>query len=242
MLNFVLIHGAWLTGTHWAPVIGHLKSMGHTAVAPTVLGHGKGAEKRVDHARQVQDLVSLIERENWHDFVVVGHSYSGPVIARLAEEIPNRIRRLVFWNAFVPKRGHSLYDELPPHLQALFDKLAAASGDGSVMLPYSIWREAFINDADETLAKSAYESLSPEPYQPHIDKLDLARFYETDIPKSYLNCTEDYALPPGAKWGWHPRMSKRLGLFRLVQMPGSHEVIFTNPVGLAEKLIQAGRD
>jgi hypothetical protein len=37
-------------------------------------------------------------------------------------------------------------------------------------------------------------------------------------------------------------MSSRLGLFRLVQMPGSHEVLFTNPVGLADKLIEAGRD
>jgi hypothetical protein len=37
-------------------------------------------------------------------------------------------------------------------------------------------------------------------------------------------------------------MSSRLGLFRLVQMPGSHEVIFKNPGGLAEKLIEAGRD
>jgi hypothetical protein len=37
-------------------------------------------------------------------------------------------------------------------------------------------------------------------------------------------------------------MSSRLGEFRLVQMPGSHEAIFTNPIGLASKLIEAGRD
>ena len=109
------------------------------------------------------------------------------------------------------------------------------------MLPYPIWREAFINDADEELAKSAYESLSPEPYQACLDKLDLSRFYETTIPKSFLNCTDDTALPQG-EWGWHPRMSNRLGLFRLIQMPGSHEVIFTNPAMLADKIIEAGRD
>jgi pimeloyl-ACP methyl ester carboxylesterase len=242
MLHFVLIHGSWHTGEHWAPVINHFKSKGYGAVAPTVLGHGKGVEKRVNHTQQVKDLVQQIERQNLRDFVVVGHSYGGTVIARLAEEIPDRIRRLVFWNAFVPERGHSLNDEVPPHYRALFDQLAKASGDGSVMLPYPIWREAFINDADESLAKSSYESLSPEPYQPFLDQLDLTRFYETKVPKSYLNCTEDNALPQGADWGWHPRMSQRLGLYRLVQMPGSHEVIFTNPTGLAEKLIEAGRD
>jgi hypothetical protein len=37
-------------------------------------------------------------------------------------------------------------------------------------------------------------------------------------------------------------MSSRLGLHRLVQMPGSHEVVFSNPLALADKIIEAGRD
>lgn len=242
MLHFVLIHGAWHTGAHWTPVIEHLQQAGHQAFAPTVLGHGKGVEKRVNHAQQVDDLVNQLVQLDLHDMVLVGHSYGGTIIARLAEEIPERIRRLVFWNAFVPHRGNGLLDELPPHFRALFDELAAASSDQTIMLPYPIWRDAFINDADESLSRSAYDSLSPEPYQPFCDKLDLERFYATQIPKSYLNCTEDNSLPQGSEWGWHPRMSNRLGLYRLVQMPGSHEVIFTNPRGLAAKLIDAGRD
>jgi hypothetical protein len=48
-------------------------------------------------------------------------------------------------------------------------------------------------------------------------------------------------MPPGDS-GWHPRMSSRLGEFRLVQMSGSHEAVFTNPIGLADKFIEAGRD
>jgi hypothetical protein len=42
--------------------------------------------------------------------------------------------------------------------------------------------------------------------------------------------------------GVDPRFTGRLGLCRLVQMPGSHEVLFTNPGLLAEKLVEAGRD
>ncbi len=241
MLNFVLIHGAWHTGAHWDRVAGRLRSLGHSVFAPTVLGHGKGVNKQVTHAQQVADMVRQIEAHGAQDFVLVGHSYGGTIIARLAEEMPQRIRRLVFWNAFVLEPGNCLNDETPPHFTAMFDALAAASPDRSVMLPYPIWREAFINDGDAELARSAYDSLSPEPYQPLCDKLDLQRFYAAQIPRSFLNCTEDHALPHGA-WGWHPRMSARLGLFRLVQMPGSHEVIFTNPLGLADKLVEAGRD
>ncbi len=62
-----------------------------------------------------------------------------------------------------------------------------------------------------------------------------------DTPRSYLIGSDDIALPPG-EWRWHPRMSSRLGLYRLVQMPGSHELIFSNPTGLADKIIEAGRD
>ena len=203
LLNFVLIHGSWHTGAHWTPVVGHLHQAGHQAFAPTVLGHGEGVEKRVNHVQQVDDLVNQLMQRNLHDIVLVGHSYAGTLTARLAEEIPDRIRRLVFWNAFVPRRGNCLLDEVPPHYRTLFDELAAASSDGTVMLPYPIWREAFINDADEALAKSSYDSLSPEPYQPHCDKLDLERFYATQIPKSYLNGTEDNALPQDPEWGWH---------------------------------------
>ena len=179
MVAFVLIHGSWHTGEHWMPVIRHLQSKGHTAVAPTVLGHGQGVEKRVDHGQQINDLIQQIVGQDLRDFVLVGHSYGGTVIARLAEEIPERIRRLIFWNAFVPAPGHCLNDEVPPHYRSLFDGLAAASPDHSVMLPYPIWREAFINDADEALAKSSYATLSSEPYQPFLDKLDLVRFYQT---------------------------------------------------------------
>jgi hypothetical protein len=123
----------------------------------------------------------------------------------------------------------------------LFQQLAAASPDNTVMLPFEIWREAFINDADLDLARWSYEQLSPEPYQQLVQPLDLRKFYTLGTPRSYLNATEDISIPPG-EWGFHPRMSGRLGLYRLVQMPGSHELIFSDPNRLADKIIEAGRD
>lgn len=241
MSTFVLVHGSWHDGGAWAPVIRRLESHGHTAYGPTMAGHGKGSDKRVNHAQCTQSIIDFIVAKNLMDIVLVGHSFAGTIIAKAAEQIPERIRRLVFWNAFVLRDGHSLNDEVPPHYTAMFEELARNSPDGAVLVPFPIWREAFINDADLALAQSTYAGLSPEPYLPFTEKLDLKKFYSLQIPKSYLNCTEDCALPQG-EWGWHPRMSSRLGLFRLVQMPGSHETIFTNPTGLADKILEAGRD
>src|SRR5882757_6667809 len=157
-----------------------------------------------------------------------GHNAFGPTVAGHG-------------NGVVLNDGESLLEAVPPHYRALFEQLADASPDNTVMLPFSIWREAFINDADLDVARASYEQLSPEPYQQMTEPLDLRTFYTLDMPRSYLNGTEDIALPQG-EWGWHPRMSSRLGLYRLVQMPGSHEVIFTDPNGLADKIIEAGRD
>jgi pimeloyl-ACP methyl ester carboxylesterase len=241
MSTFVLVHGSWHDGSAWNAVIQHLEARGHQAFAPTIAGHGKGVNKNVNHAQCTQSIVDFIVDEDLTDIVLLGHSFGGTIIAKVTEAISTRIRRLIFFNAFVLNDGESLRDNIPPDPQALFDRLARESDDNTITMSFEIWREAFLNDADLELAQSSYAQLSPEPYQPFIDKLDLQQFYSLPIPKSYLYCTEDTALPQG-EWGWHPRMSSRLGLFRLVQMPGGHEVMFSNPVGLAEKIIVAGCD
>lgn len=241
MIKFVLVHGAWHDGPTWNSVILELEKLGHEAHAPTIAGHGIGVPKNVNHAQCTQSIVDYVHAKGLDDLVLVGHSFGGTIIAKVAESIPEKIRRLVFWNAFIPKDENSLLDEVPPHYKEIFSRLAAASSDNTVAMPWPIWRDAFMNDADEATARSAYSVLSAEPFQPMADKLDLKKFYSLPLPKSYLNCTEDTALPQG-EWGWHPRMSSRLGSFRLVQMQGGHEVMFSNPRGLAAKLIEAGRD
>jgi len=210
-------------------------------LAPTMAGHGTSAPKNVNHAQCTDSIVRAIVERSLRGIVLVGHSFGGTVVSKVAEAIPERIKRLVFLSAFVLKDGNSLTDEVPPAGATLYDQLAAQSADHSFMIPFPIWRESFINDADMETAKWTYAQLSPEPYKPCKDKLDLKRFYALEIPRSYIHCTEDTALPPG-EWGWHPRMSSRLGMYRLVQMPGSHEVLYTNPSGLAEKIWEAGRD
>jgi pimeloyl-ACP methyl ester carboxylesterase len=241
MATFVLVHGSWHDGTAWAATIRHLEGKGHKAFAPTMAGHGQGSNKKVTHAQCTQSVVDCLVDNGLKDVVLLGHSFGGTVISKVVEAVPERIRRLVFLNGFVLQDGKSLSDEVPPQFVALFEQLAQASPDNTVMLPFPIWRDAFINDADLELAQKSYALLTPEPHRLFQEKLDLKKFYSLEVAKSYLNCTEDIALPQG-EWGWHPRLSNRLGLYRLVQMPGSHEVMFTNPVGLAEKIVEAGRD
>jgi pimeloyl-ACP methyl ester carboxylesterase len=239
--TFVLVHGAWHDGSAWRHTIQHLEAAGHRTFAPTIAGNGKGAARNFNHAQSTKSIVDAIVMKDLRDFILVGHSYGGTIVSKVAEAIPERIHRLVFLVAFILRDGRSLLDEVPPETAEIFRQMAGSSPDDAVMLPFPVFREQFINDVSLEVAQKVYAELTPQPFQPIVDKLDLKKFYSLPTPKSYINCTEDIALPPG-EFGWHPRMSNRLGLYRFVQMPGSHEVMYSNPAGLAEKIVEAGRD
>jgi len=238
--TLVLVHGGCHDGSTWRPVIEHLERLGHTAFAPTVAGHGKDVAKNVTHAESTQSVVDFILDRNLTDFILVGHGYAGTVISKVAEAIPQRIRRLVFWSAFVLNDGETAL-ELLPFDTAPYTRMAAESADNTFTIPFDVFRDVFINDGDPDLVERAYSQLSSEPYGPWVEPLDMTKFHRLATPRSFLVGTEDLVLPPGEA-GWHPRMSSRLGTFRLVQMPGSHEALFTKPISVAGKLIEAGRD
>lgn len=241
MSTYVLIHGAWHTGELMEDVARPIRAAGHTVHCPTVAGNRPDDPRTLGLDTAISSIVEYIETEGLSDVILMGHSYGGMVITGVADRLPSRIRRLVYVNAFVPNNGESLNDMVPPHYVGLFDQVSAASPDNSVMLPFPIWREAFINDADLELAQAAFDKLNPHPYATFTDAITLSRNpAEMEVGKSYVNCTEDTAMPHSLPW--HPRLSEKLGLFRLVQVSGSHEMFFSAPDRLAEAIMAAGRD
>jgi hypothetical protein len=130
---------------------------------------------------------------------------------------------------------------LPAKYTALFAAIAAQRGDGGITLPFSIWQQAFINDADPEIAARAYRTLNPHPIRTLSDRISLnTNPNRMDVAKSYINCTDDISLPQDHSW--HPRLSQKLGLFRLTQVPGSHELCFSNPPRLAQAILDADHD
>jgi pimeloyl-ACP methyl ester carboxylesterase len=187
----------------------------------------------------VAAVVAFIEGRDLRDVVLVGHSFGGSVVSRVSQVIPERLKRLVFHTAFVVADGGSVNDEFPEDQTALFEAAARASPDGTVACEWEVFREYFIQDASPEAARSVWERLVPQPFAPWAEKLDLAVFYRGELPRSCIAVSEDRALGAGQ---WHPGMSSRLGEFKLVEMGGSHEVMFTRPAELAGKLVQASGD
>jgi len=247
--TFVLIHGTWHGGWAWKEDIGHLSAKGHRAYAPTLAGHGPGANRvGITHRDCVTSVVTYIEEHQLEDVVLVGHSFGGTVVQKVVEELPGRIARTVFLDALILKDNQCVFELLPDvFLEALKPKngshSAAASSDDTMHTlapaPWETWRDNFMRDAVEEHAWLMWEQLTPEPAQVNLDALDLKRFYALGVPKSYIFCRQDRAMPPGY---FHPGMSSRLGACKVVEMDGSHEVMFTRPEELADKIIEASSE
>jgi pimeloyl-ACP methyl ester carboxylesterase len=240
-MKFVLVHGAWHYGELWEPVRAHLETAGHEVHTPTAGGLGADDDKHVDLRGAAQPIIDYIVEHDLRDFVLIGHSWGGYLISRVAIELPERVRRLVYFAAFVPEHGKALVEEIPPHLHAALKASADERGDGGTVLPFPVWRDAFFGDGTAEEARRVYDILRPQPFGAFTDPADMTGWEKVPQAFSYLAPYEDNDITQG-EWGRHPRLSNRLGMFRLVGMTGCHEVLLTNPEYTARKFVEAGRD
>ena len=168
--NFVLVHGAWHGGWAWQPVAKSLRAAGHRVWAPTCPGLGIDDDPRgVTLAGCIDSVVSQVEASFAVEVTLVGHSWGGYVIAGAAPRLASRLKALVFWSAFVPESGVSLYDEIPPSYQELFSSLAGSSEDNTVAMPLEVFQDAFMGDADPAAAAAVHSVLRAAAV-PHLHR------------------------------------------------------------------------
>jgi pimeloyl-ACP methyl ester carboxylesterase len=109
--TIVFVHGAWGGGWQYTKVQPLLEAAGHTVFRPTMTGLGERVHlggPDVGLSTHVEDIVKVLEFEELDDVVLVGHSYGGMVISGVADRVPERIAKLVFFDAILPENGESV--------------------------------------------------------------------------------------------------------------------------------------
>ncbi len=74
-------------------------------------------------------MLGVIKYEELNNFVLIGHSYGGMVATGVADRVPEKIRKLIYLDAFVPVDGQSLATLVGP-AGAEGMKAGAKAGDG----------------------------------------------------------------------------------------------------------------
>ena len=233
--DFVLLHGMSHGAWCWERLTPLLRRSGHRVLAVDLPGHGRRAHERArasidGYARAVAGAMAL---DGAHDAVVVGHSMAGAVIPKVAELVPARVGHLVFLAAVVlPNGGSTLADQFPPALRALFLG-HARSGGGVVQYPATLEWSRWMGDlppGDER-AVEALARLTPQPLRPWIERVDLHRFYAMPVPRTYIRCLRDQAVPPARA----AEYAARLGVTP-IDLDTAHNPMLSNPEALAKIL------
>ncbi len=113
MSTYVLVHGAWGGAHTWKRTRPALWAAGHHVFTPGLTGIGDRvhlASPQVGLTTHIDDVVNQILYEDLTDIVLVGFSYGGMVVTGALAHIAERVRELVYLDAFVPADGQSLGD------------------------------------------------------------------------------------------------------------------------------------
>lgn len=232
MATFVLVHGAWLGGWCWQRVAPLLRDAGSDVYTPTLTGLGERAHllsPDIDFETHIRDIAGVLECEDLHDVILVGHSYGGMVITAVASRCARRLSQLIYLDAFVPEDGQSLLDLSPPDMVSGFREQAATVGGGWRVPPLPLTRWAIQSPADlDWLSRR----LGPQPLRTFDRPLRLGDAPETALPRTYVRCA---AYPGFAEFGDRAREDKS---WRYRELQCSHGAMVTHPQELAELLLE----
>ena len=183
-----------------------MRAAGHEFWTPTYTGLGErahlaGADVSLD--THIQDILAVLEIEDLRDVYLIGHSYGGMVATGVADRARDRIKHIIYVDAFAPKDGQSAFDLQPPENVAQRRAAAKANGDG--------WRLATGPMPPDTSPEDvawATPRRKPQPIQTFERKLRLSA--EPSCPRTYIYAkrarpADEFRqfLERGKREGWH---------------------------------------
>jgi pimeloyl-ACP methyl ester carboxylesterase len=227
MSVYVIVHGGLMGGWAYRSVAKFIQAAGHEVFTPTLTGFGERAHlanPEIDLNTHIQDIVGVLECEDLHQVILVGHSYGSMVITGVAERVPERLSRLVYVDTAIPKDGQSWFDIFGPAVTQQLLDLVKQKGDG--------WR----------LPLAPYPPRwQPQPFKTCTQALEIKSPASLRIPRAYIHCTDrskesavafafpaiDRAAEEVKQQGWWYRT-----------LPTGHGLNFTMPKEFAELLLE----
>ena len=232
MTNYLLIHGAMRGAWLWDKLMPLLMKAGANPIAIDLPGHGdRTAEGSfVTMSNYITDVIEFIRKENLKDLVLVGHSMSGIVISKVAEEIPERVKHLVYLGAVVPTNNEALIDLLTRERQETLSKLHGKVKE--VFGTLDQLRPMYFTDLEGGEKEFYLKQLTPQPLAVFFEKVPFKAFPKIDIPKTYVLGLKDKSLPPDLT----RRFAERLGVVP-VEIDAGHDMMVSRPDEIAKVLL-----
>ena len=235
--TYILVHAAWLGGWQWETVAKTLKENGHTVLTPDLPGHGndKTAPEKITMTSYVNTLTDILDKQE-ESVILVGHSFNGITVSRVAELRPNKVKKLVYLTAFLLPNGGSFIGAV----QGVKGSKAVDNFQLSDDKTYALVKEdeiqnAFAHDIPKEAFNGAKPYIVPEPAAPLMYALEITDENFGKIPKYYIECTDDKAIPIEIQ-----RAMYNGKVEKVFTLNSSHTPNFSQPDKLANILLEIG--
>src|SRR4051812_13891745 len=234
MSTFVLVHGGGHGGWCWQRVARGLRAAGHEVYTPTLTGFGERSHldtSTVTFETFVLDIVNVLEFEDLHDVVLVGHSMGGVIIPRVAEQARERIKTVVWLAAVVTNDGESLLDTVPQ--SPAIARAVTLGADGTAHTDPDLILEANMQDGtpeDKAMLRARHTA-----YPPHAltEKGRLSAFLALGLPTAFITAADDLTIEAPVT----AMMAARLPGTRRGEVPGGHDCMITQPDAVVAALL-----
>ncbi len=227
--TYVLVHGAWGGGWSFSKVEFLLVSKGHRVYRPTLTGLGERvhlASPRIGLQTHIDDVKNVFLFEELKEVILLGHSYGGMVVTGVADQLldrTDRIKQLIYLDAFVPNDGESLMGILR---ETGFDKKLPPAKNG-LLAPF------WLKDKGDKLPHDVPQSLKTFT--------DLISMKHKDgvakLPSSYILTVEKGKKPQEDTFYKYSEQAKKKG-WSYYQMEADHFPQSSAPEELAKILDQ----
>ena len=176
----------------------------------------------------VRDVSNHVLYEDHQDIVLLGFSYGGFVITGALEHIGDRVRHLVFLDAFVPNNGESML----AHLGQAGRASAQVGENWLVPSP-----ERKFDDAEE--GRWIGERRGPHPMRCFTEQVYLAQpLEEFAFTRTYIKATLNPEADVGAEALWRAaRHAQESTAWTYRQIETTHMVASNRPKELATMLV-----
>ena len=229
--TFVLVHGGWHGGWTWKKVIPLLQAAGHQAFTPTLTGLGERVHlsgPQVDLNTHTQDIISMLEYEDLHDVILVGHSYGGMVIAGVGEKATARLSQLVYLDAFLPENGKALKDYSIVTARSI--EQMRAKGD-EWRLPMALTM-ADLGVTDPADIAWMSPRIVDQPYKTFTQPVELPKDAAKKLRRTYIQTSKRPSFNEAAE------RARKQGFHYYDLFSGGHAAMVTKPQELVKILLE----
>jgi pimeloyl-ACP methyl ester carboxylesterase len=232
--RLVLVHGAWHGAWCWERLTPLLQARGFEVSTLDLPGLGSDLTRSQDVTLQncVERVVSVIAVGH-EPVLLVGHSMGGVPISAAAELVPERISRLVYIAALLPANGETLTDVSGiGAAESVATTLQPNTADGDYAVDPAIAPQMFYNTCSADVAAHAARQLRPQSLRPLGTQVSLTEARWGRIPKTYILCAKDNALP----YAQQQALCARRPEVRKLTMDTDHSPFYSDPEGLSQLL------